>query len=109
MPTNPLTHICSVDLNCLDSFYIIYEPPFDPGDGPLSFGIPNYGGLGPVLSQAYANAIAAGEITFYNDCPLGNTELVNYLPEGYLPAGTYPISDRNGDAVIDITKAWKNQ
>ena len=94
-------YVCGVDFDCLG-----YDDPIAPDD-PFSIVIPNYSSLNPAISQFYAEVIEKGEITFLEDCPLSNAVYAKLFPDGFLPAGTYPISDRNGDAVIDISSAVK--
>ena len=98
----PWYTLCSIDFDCLG----LEDPPIAPDD-PFSIIIPQYANLDPLASSMYSKSIEKGEIVFREDCPLGNTGYVELLPDGFLPAGAYPIIDRNGDAVIDISSAVK--
>ena len=67
--------------------------------------LPNYASGNDWMEQMFNHYFELGEITFTEDCPAGTPELMEYLTQGYLPAGTYPIAKHGNDAWIDITSA----
>lgn len=104
----PLGDFCYIDLVCL----LQYDDPVYPGllqinnDGnAVVLCLYNYSHGNDKVEQLFEKYFEAGEITFTSDCPAGTPELMEYLPEGYLPAGSYPISKHGIDAWIDITSA----
>ena len=101
------TVLCYIDMTCV---YNLTDPVFpgDPskgGDSKIELCLPNYSQGCEWVEQLFEKYFDAGEITFTCDCPAGTPRLMEYLPEGYLPAGSYPISKHGIDAWIDITSA----
>ncbi len=100
--------LCYINYGCLDSVEHGLEP--DPGTGPTKGSgqrcyiiIPQYTSMNEAIQTAYENFFELGEITFLEDCPADTPKLYDVLPDGWLPAGTYPFSKHGNDAWIDIT------
>lgn len=101
--------LCYIDLTCIQQ-YENDDPGFpiippNGADSNVMLCLPNYASGNEWMEQMFDHYFKLGEITFSEDCPAGTPELKEYLSEGYLPAGTYPISKHGGDAWIDITSA----
>ena len=113
---NPLSgwllgSLCYIDMSCIQrlseepDFPIIGIGPTGNGDSNSVLCLQNYSHGNEQVEHMFEEFFAKGEITFKFDCPANTPELMEYLPEGYLPAGTYPISKHGDDAWIDITSA----
>ena len=101
--------LCYIDMTCLQQ-YDNDDPEFpiippNGADSNVMLCLPNYASGNEWMEQMFDHYFELGEITFTEDCPAGTPELMEYLPEGYLPAGSYPISKHGNDAWIDITLA----
>lgn len=92
--------LCGISYDCLDSLII------DIGDlkgRKCYIGIPNYREKGEFICSVYETFMQNGEISFSCDFPASDPRLNGILPNGYVPAGTYPFFKRGNDAMIDIS------
>lgn len=102
--------LCYMDLTCMEQHPGPDLPPIinpNGADSNIVLCLPNYSHDCEWMEDLFEEYFEQGEITFTCDCPAGSPSFVDYLPEGYLPAGTYPISKHGKDAWIDITLAVK--
>lgn len=110
---NPITglnlgELCYIDLTCMQEYS---EEPVEPitppkgGDRAVILRLPNYAMGSEWLYGKFEQYFRDGRIVFTCDCPAGTPALMDYLTEGYLPAGTYPISKHGDEAWIDISAA----